>query len=109
CFFFSSRRRHTRFSRDWSSDVCSSDLTLVLLHLWRAAGGDPHQGYVEYMTMAGNVLLGAYTLLLFSHALAKTKSVQVALLSVVASFTQLCAYGLGFMQDFFKRLVLGRG
>src|SRR5690606_39783458 len=28
-FFFSSRRRHTRFSRDWSSDVCSSDL-------WRA-------------------------------------------------------------------------
>src|SRR5690606_39903570 len=27
-FFFSSRRRHTRFTRDWSSDVCSSDLTL---------------------------------------------------------------------------------
>src|SRR6266511_5647611 len=26
CFVFSSRRRHTRFSRDWSSDVCSSDL-----------------------------------------------------------------------------------
>src|SRR5690606_39592567 len=25
-FFLSSRRRHTRFSRDWSSDVCSSDL-----------------------------------------------------------------------------------
>src|SRR5216684_5325527 len=28
-FFFSSRRRHTRCSRDWSSDVCSSDLTLA--------------------------------------------------------------------------------
>src|SRR5204862_3277832 len=26
CFFFSSRRRHTRSLRDWSSDVCSSDL-----------------------------------------------------------------------------------
>src|SRR5215203_7094474 len=26
-FFFSSRRRHTRYWRDWSSDVCSSDLT----------------------------------------------------------------------------------
>src|SRR5260370_10152450 len=26
CFFFSSRRRHTRFKCDWSSDVCSSDL-----------------------------------------------------------------------------------
>src|SRR5690606_39792837 len=36
-FFFSSRRRHTRFSRDWSSDVCSSDLAArrrrkLLLH-----------------------------------------------------------------------------
>src|SRR5690606_39583135 len=29
-FFFSSRRRHTRFSRDWSSDVCSSDLVQTL-------------------------------------------------------------------------------
>src|SRR3712207_8592420 len=27
-FFFSSRRRHTRYWRDWSSDVCSSDLAL---------------------------------------------------------------------------------
>src|SRR5205809_3221440 len=44
CFFFSSRRRHTRCSRDWSSDVCSSDLDftekLVLVleaarKLWR--------------------------------------------------------------------------
>src|SRR5688572_32047481 len=30
-FFFSSRRRHTRFDCDWSSDVCSSDL----MSLWR--------------------------------------------------------------------------
>src|SRR5690625_7446615 len=30
-FFFSSRRRHTRWPRDWSSDVCSSDLTAVVL------------------------------------------------------------------------------
>src|SRR5690625_7601435 len=28
-FFFSSRRRHTRWPRDWSSDVCSSDLTIA--------------------------------------------------------------------------------
>src|SRR5256885_7498766 len=27
CFFFSSRRRHTRLQGDWSSDVCSSDLS----------------------------------------------------------------------------------
>src|SRR2546430_9260478 len=30
-FFFSSRRRHTRFDCDWSSDVCSSDLTMTTL------------------------------------------------------------------------------
>src|SRR5256884_5262697 len=34
-FFFSSRRRHTRCSRDWSSDVCSSDLMRVLPVLFR--------------------------------------------------------------------------
>src|SRR3712207_8629687 len=38
-FFFSSRRRHTRYWRDWSSDVCSSDLRGggekgSLLHCW---------------------------------------------------------------------------
>src|SRR2546429_1891416 len=36
-FFFSSRRRHTRCSRDWSSDVCSSDLV-------RLAGADCFHG-----------------------------------------------------------------
>src|SRR5438445_12715058 len=30
-FFFSSRRRHTRYWRDWSSDVCSSDLGIHAL------------------------------------------------------------------------------
>src|SRR5690554_7145013 len=34
-FFFSSRRRHTRCGRDWSSDVCSSDLPEVLRDLLR--------------------------------------------------------------------------
>src|SRR5699024_11846988 len=29
-FFFSSRRRHTRSKRDWSSDVCSSDLNIAM-------------------------------------------------------------------------------
>src|SRR5215203_7166348 len=47
-FFFSSRRRHTRYWRDWSSDVCSSDLPArgavvelrVTTHLARMRGGD---------------------------------------------------------------------
>src|SRR5687768_17735740 len=40
-FFFSSRRRHTRCSRDWSSDVCSSDLHC---HYLAGAGEDAAGG-----------------------------------------------------------------
>src|SRR5216683_3727665 len=40
-FFFSSRRRHTRSDRDWSSDVCSSDLRVT-------AGQDRHQGIFNH-------------------------------------------------------------
>src|SRR5699024_11825608 len=42
-FFFSSRRRHTRSKRDWSSDVCSSDLVQFgwLPQIYRDAGLDP--------------------------------------------------------------------
>src|SRR5690606_40470072 len=36
-FFFSSRRRHTSFSRDWSSDVCSSDLLAEMVPTWAMA------------------------------------------------------------------------
>src|SRR5215813_15305062 len=43
CFFFSSRRRHTRCGRDWSSDVCSSDLSMSRAvkptWCWAATGG----------------------------------------------------------------------
>src|SRR3989449_4019909 len=41
-FFFSSRRRHTRCSRDWSSDVCSSDLAMEDAGLQPGAG-DPRR------------------------------------------------------------------
>src|SRR5256885_7814528 len=37
CFFFSSRRRHTRLQGDWSSDVCSSDLPAVVVHAHTAS------------------------------------------------------------------------
>src|SRR5439155_15964398 len=44
-FFFSSRRRHTRWPRDWSSDVCSSDLAVAAdaghrVHTAAAGGGE---------------------------------------------------------------------
>src|SRR3712207_7462538 len=67
-FFFSSRRRHTRYWRDWSSDVCSSDLLLAVgedrvlvdrlvagrhgLHhdgLLVAVPGQPHGGDAELL------------------------------------------------------------
>src|SRR5437868_14768947 len=39
-FFFSSRRRHTRSKRDWSSDVCSSDLMPGMLEAEQRGGRD---------------------------------------------------------------------
>src|SRR5439155_17159206 len=43
-FFFSSRRRHTRWPRDWSSDVCSSDLSLTRVHGARPEGHESKTG-----------------------------------------------------------------
>src|SRR5690606_41993972 len=48
-FFFSSRRRHTSFSRDWSSDVCSSDLPTVKV----IGGEDANEGELERANAAG--------------------------------------------------------
>src|SRR5438105_12823879 len=48
-FFFSSRRRHTRSTRDWSSDVCSSDLPQV------AAGGPDLRRLRRRQGRAGHV------------------------------------------------------
>src|SRR5437870_2365712 len=51
-FFFSSRRRHTRWPRDWSSDVCSSDLPIAVELLpfhaeVRATMGDQLVGFFK--------------------------------------------------------------
>ena len=53
-----------------------------------------------------NVVLALYVLLIFFNSWAKNKSAKVAFLSIIAVFVQLSAYGLGFMQDFWKRIVL---
>src|SRR5256884_6059828 len=49
-FFFSSRRRHTRCSRDWSSDVCSSDLFDA-----RALAGDQPEIAVDVFGVVKNI------------------------------------------------------
>src|SRR5260370_2318720 len=50
-YFFSSRRRHTRFKCDWSSDVCSSDLT-VLVTRAEFGGMAANDGPVPVRTLA---------------------------------------------------------
>src|SRR2546422_5927494 len=62
-FFFSSRRRHTRCSRDWSSDVCSSDLTAFVI------------GRSFPAWMAGATLLGIGTALVYPTLLAAVSDV----------------------------------
>src|SRR5207253_7651441 len=51
-FFFSSRRRHTRWPRDWSSDVCSSDLADVTpTPAWSRSASSCWQPVPEAATM----------------------------------------------------------
>jgi glycosyltransferase involved in cell wall biosynthesis len=53
-----------------------------------------------------NFILAIIILLIFFHSWVKNKSAKVAFLSIIAAFVQLTAYGLGFMQDFWKRIIL---
>src|SRR2546430_6005487 len=55
-FFFSSRRRHTRFDCDWSSDVCSSDLDRQGNTLsWATSGGCGFRGSRKSTPFAAQV------------------------------------------------------
>src|SRR5437879_7638346 len=69
-FFFSSRRRHTRYIGDWSSDVCSSDLLAIFL------------GVVEHeeQRAVGSILLSDGALLLvFNNAEEDREDLSLAL------------------------------
>lgn len=57
------------------------------------------------LAYVGNFLVLLYFLLIFFHAWQLNKSIKIAFLSVIASFIQLTAYGLGFIQDFVKRVI----
>ena len=55
-----------------------------------------------------NFLMLVYFMLIFFHSWQVNKSLKVAFLSIIAAFIQLFAYGLGFMQDLFRRVVFNR-
>src|SRR5699024_12103790 len=48
-FFFSSRRRHTRSKRDWSSDVCSSDLEIGAALRQQTQNSNQEHPYAEWI------------------------------------------------------------
>src|SRR5690606_27700880 len=62
--FFSSRRRHTRCYRDWSSDVCSSDLTNVTTigHIMGPRDLILHDAWIHNSALQGATLSGAHRL-----------------------------------------------
>src|SRR5690606_9428706 len=77
-FFFSSRRRHTRFSRDWSSDVCSSDLL----------GGTGTPTPLSGLQQGQNLLRGTYYI-------DNTTTGNVATYTIPADATQIVFTGSG--------------
>lgn len=78
-------------------------LILVLLNSCWILGISGINHYVAGLAKLGDVLLVVYTFLILCHSLVKTRRIGVALLSVLAAYVQLIAYGFGFMQDLWKR------
>src|SRR5256886_8751050 len=62
-FFFSSRRRHTRFDCDWSSDVCSSDLALVVAPFVPMGGMRQYVLHVVIQIFIWSFIGGAWSLM----------------------------------------------
>src|SRR5690625_731321 len=91
-FFFSSRRRHTRWPRDWSSDVCSSDLAfdgldaVVMAHPY---------GY----DLADQVWLGRRTLTVEYHGATAHASAQPYMGRNALDAASLMYQGIGLMRQ----------
>src|SRR2546429_4794433 len=86
-FFSSSRRRHTRCSRDWSSDVCSSDLGTKYSHVtpWEYVW----QQSLLTLPLATPIWLAALCYLLFDAAGKKYAALGLAYLIVLAELIAL--------------------
>src|SRR5688572_33010998 len=95
-FFFSSRRRHTRFDCDWSSDVCSSDLrsgavpatergTLGLFFTESARTAMDTDLTIDARSDRGYRALGQATVATYTYAVALWPGLRVGLTGVVDS------------------------
>src|SRR5438067_4199075 len=77
-FFFSSRRRHTRSKRDWSSDVCSSDLGIIAFKMFPHLANSDHAylALVKELIPTGlkGLLLAGMAAALMSHVSAVLNS-----------------------------------
>lgn len=87
--------------------VCFLCISLLLNSCW-ALEVSASVDYVPDLAKLCNLLLVVYTLLIFFHSWIKNRRLQVALLSVVAAYVQLIAYGFGFIQDLGRRVFLNR-
>lgn len=60
------------------------------------------------LSIFGNMLCLVYIMLIFFHSWSQNSSIYIAFLSIFAALIQLTAYGLGFIQDFIKRIIFKR-
>lgn len=80
-------------------------LSLCILNMvnWFTAGALP---WISFPTELGNNFIVIYTLLLFVHASLKMKNIKVGILGVIAAYTQLIAYGTGFITSYIANVLL---
>jgi glycosyltransferase involved in cell wall biosynthesis len=73
-------------------------LFLILSVLINIAGGP--------IALLCDSIIGLFILLIFFHSWISNSSAKIAFLSIIAAFIQLTAYGFGFMQDLWKRVII---
>src|SRR5437870_13675075 len=107
-FFFSSRRRHTRWPRDWSSDVCSSDLLNAVMpfHSWLPAAmvaPTPVSALLHAVAVVKTGVFSTVRVFLFVFGVEAIRHLGADKLAlVVASVTILGASLLALGQDNLK-------
>lgn len=79
--------------------------TLLILNLMKILVLDQIV-FLHYLVAIGNTLLLLYTFFLFIHSWVNTKSIKVALLATATAYTQLLAYGMGFIRNYVDTVLL---